>query len=96
MSTFFFKGKVSFERMNQKAYLDLLHYAGLVTNYAVSAIPELTDYKGHNLEYIFRGHELSRMKPAMKLLVTFCSPSPIPTERRPKITAKPLRSMPTD
>jgi transposase, IS5 family len=33
----------------EKAYKDLLHYAGLVKGYAVSAIPELTAYQGHTL-----------------------------------------------
>jgi len=46
--------------VRQKAYRDLLYYAGLVKGYAESAIPELTDYEGHTLEDTFTGRELAR------------------------------------
>jgi IS5 family transposase len=48
------------DEVRQKAYRDLLHYAGLMRGYAESAIPELTDYEGHNLEDTFTGRELAR------------------------------------
>jgi IS5 family transposase len=48
------------DEVRQKAYRDLLHYAGLVKGYAESAIPELTDYEGRTLEYTFTGRELAR------------------------------------
>jgi IS5 family transposase len=48
------------DNVREKAYRDLLHYAGLVKGYAVTAIPELSSYKGNNLEDTFRGHELAR------------------------------------
>lgn len=48
------------DNVREKAYPDLLHYAGLVEGYAVTAIPELSSYKGYNLEDTFRGHELAR------------------------------------
>ena len=46
--------------VRQNAYHDLLHYAGLVKGYAESAIPELTDYEGHDLADTFTGRELAR------------------------------------
>jgi IS5 family transposase len=48
------------DNVREKAYRDLLYYAGLVKGYAVTAIPELSSYKGHDLEDTFRGHELAR------------------------------------
>jgi transposase, IS5 family len=48
------------DTIREKAYRDLLHYAGLVKGYAVSAIAELTDYEGHDLADTFAGHELAR------------------------------------
>jgi transposase, IS5 family len=48
------------DTVREKAYKDLLHYAGLVRGYAVSAIPELTRYEGATLEYTFTGRELAR------------------------------------
>ena len=48
------------DTVREKAYRDLLHYAGLVKGYAVAAIPELASYAGHNLEDTFLGHELAR------------------------------------
>ena len=35
------------DTVREKAYRDLLHYAGPVKGYAVAAIPELASYKGH-------------------------------------------------
>ena len=46
--------------VREKAYRDLLHYAGLVKSYAESAIPQLASYQSHNLADTFTGHELAR------------------------------------
>jgi IS5 family transposase len=46
--------------VREKAYKDLLHYAGLVKSYATFAIPELASYQGHSLTDTFAGHELAR------------------------------------
>jgi IS5 family transposase len=46
--------------VREKAYRDLLRYAGLVKSYAESAIPELASYQGRNLADTFTGHELAR------------------------------------
>ncbi len=46
--------------VREKAYRDLLHYAGLVKSYAESAIPQLASYQGRNLADTFTGHELAR------------------------------------
>src|SRR5271157_5577991 len=46
--------------VREKAYRDLLHYAGLVKSYAESAIPQLASYQGQNLADTFTGHELAR------------------------------------
>jgi len=48
------------DTVRQKAYRDLLHYAGLVLGYATDAIPLLTSYKGHTIEDTFSGQELAR------------------------------------
>jgi IS5 family transposase len=48
------------DTVREKAYRDLLHYAGLVKGYAVTAIPELASYQGHDLSDTFTGHELAR------------------------------------
>ena len=57
------------DNVREKAYRDLLYYAGLVKGYAVSAIPELASYKGHNLEDTFLGHELARkLERAVRIL----------------------------
>ncbi len=48
------------DTVRQKAYRELLHYAGLVKGYAESAIPELTGYEGHDLADTFAGRELAR------------------------------------
>jgi IS5 family transposase len=48
------------DAVREKAYKDLLHYAGLVKGYATSAIPELASYQGHSLANTFAGHELAR------------------------------------
>jgi IS5 family transposase len=57
------------DTVRQKAYKDLLHYAGLVKGYAVSAIPELASYKGHTLTDTFAGHELARrLERAVRIL----------------------------
>lgn len=48
------------DEVREKAYRDLLHYAGLVKGYAESAIPELTDYEGTTLQDTFTGRELAR------------------------------------
>jgi IS5 family transposase len=46
--------------VREKAYRDLLYYAGLVKGYAESAIPELASYQGHDLTDTFAGRELAR------------------------------------
>jgi transposase, IS5 family len=57
------------EDVREKAYKDLLHYAGLVRGYAVSAIPELASYTGHTLPDTFTGHELARrLERAVRIL----------------------------
>jgi len=57
------------DSVRQRAYRDLLHYAGLVKGYAVTAIPELASYNGHNLEDTFAGHELARrLERAVRIL----------------------------
>ena len=48
------------ETIREKAYRELLYYAGLVRGYAVTAIPALASYQGHDLADIFAGHELAR------------------------------------
>ena len=48
------------DQVRQRAYRDLLPYAGLVKSYAESAIPGLTDYEGAALEDTFTAHELAR------------------------------------
>ena len=48
------------DTVREKAYRDLLRYAGLAKGYAVAAIPELASYMSHNLEDTFLGHELAR------------------------------------
>jgi IS5 family transposase len=53
------------DSVRQRAYRDLLQYAGLVQGYAVTAIPELASYEGHT----FRGHELARrLERAVRIL----------------------------
>jgi IS5 family transposase len=55
--------------IREKAYRDLLHYAGLVKGYAESAIPELTDYQGHTVQDTLTGHELARrLERAVRIL----------------------------
>jgi IS5 family transposase len=57
------------DSVRQRAYRDLLCYAGLVKGYAVTAIPELASYNGHTLEATFRGHELARrLERAVRIL----------------------------
>jgi IS5 family transposase len=57
------------DSVRQRAYRDLLHYAGLVKEYAVTAIPELASYNGHTLEDTFAGHELARrLERAVRIL----------------------------
>jgi IS5 family transposase len=57
------------DSVRQRAYRDLLQYAGLVQGYAVTAIPELASYEGHTLEDTFRGHELARrLERAVRIL----------------------------
>ena len=57
------------DTIREKAYRDLLHYAGLVKGYAVTAIPKLASYQGHTLEDTFRGHELARkLERAVRIL----------------------------
>jgi transposase, IS5 family len=48
------------DAVRQKAYRDLLHYAGLVKGYAEGAIPELINYEGATLSDTFQGRELAR------------------------------------
>jgi transposase, IS5 family len=48
------------DTVREKAYKELLHYAGIVKGYAVIAIPELVSYQGHDLADTFTGHELAR------------------------------------
>src|SRR5208283_2742614 len=48
------------DEVREKAYRDLLHYAGLVKSYAEPAITELASYQGHDLQDTFTGHELAR------------------------------------
>src|SRR4030042_6103655 len=48
------------DTVREKAYRDLLHYAGLVKGYAVAALAELTDSQGHALPDPFAGRELAR------------------------------------
>lgn len=48
------------DTVREKAYKELLHYAGIVKEYAVSAIPKLASYQGHDLADTFTGHELAR------------------------------------
>jgi IS5 family transposase len=48
------------DTIRQSAYRDLLHYAGLVKEYAKAAIPELAVYEGRTLADTFAGHELAR------------------------------------
>jgi transposase, IS5 family len=48
------------DTIREKAYRDLLRYAGLVKDYAVVALAELTDYQGHDLADTFAGRELAR------------------------------------
>ena len=53
----------------EKAYKDLLRYAGLVKGYALVAIPELASYKGHTITDTFTGHELARrLERAVRIL----------------------------
>jgi IS5 family transposase len=55
--------------VRQKAYKDLLHYAGLVKGYAVTAIPELSSYQGLALTDTFTAHELARrLERAVRIL----------------------------
>jgi IS5 family transposase len=57
------------DTVREKAYRDLLHYAGLVKGYAVTAIPELASYQGHDLADTFTGHELARkLERAVRIL----------------------------
>jgi transposase, IS5 family len=48
------------DTIRQNAYRDLLHYAGLVKEYAKAAIPELAVYEGRTLGDTFTGRELAR------------------------------------
>jgi transposase, IS5 family len=55
--------------VREKAYRDLLYYAGLVKSYAESAIPELTSFKGHTVTDTFTAHELARrLERAVRIL----------------------------
>ena len=57
------------DAVRQKAYKDLLHYAGLVKGYAVTAIPELSSYQGLALTDTFTAHELARrLERAVRIL----------------------------
>jgi IS5 family transposase len=57
------------DTVRQKAYRDLLHYAGLVRGYAIAAMPELTSYEGHDLADTFTAHELARrLERAIRIL----------------------------
>jgi len=57
------------ESVRQKAYRDLLHYAGLVRGYAATAIRELASYQGHDLADTCAGHELARkLERALRIL----------------------------
>jgi IS5 family transposase len=57
------------DTIRQSAYKDLLRYARLVRGYAVTAIPELASYKGHDLADTFAGHELARkLERAVRIL----------------------------
>jgi IS5 family transposase len=57
------------DTLREKAYRELLRYAGIVKGYAVTAIPELTSYQGHNLADTFAGHELARrLERAVRIL----------------------------
>ena len=57
------------DTVRQKAYGDLLHYAGLVKGYAVTAIPELASYEGYDLADTFTGRELARrLERAVRIL----------------------------
>jgi IS5 family transposase len=57
------------DAIREKAYRDLLRYAGLAKGYAATAIPELASYKGHTLEDTFRGNELARkLERAVRIL----------------------------
>jgi IS5 family transposase len=57
------------DAVREKAYRDLLYYAGLVKGYAESAIPELASYQGHDLTDTFLGHELARrLERAVRIL----------------------------
>lgn len=57
------------DTVREKAYRDLLHYAGLVKGYALAAIPELASYEGHDLADTFAGHELARkLERAVRIL----------------------------
>ena len=46
--------------VREKAYRDLLHYAGLVKGYADPPSPSLPRMQGHDLADTFTGHELAR------------------------------------
>jgi len=55
--------------VREKAYRDLLSYAGLARGYALAAIPELASYHGHDLADTFAGHELARkLERAIRIL----------------------------
>jgi IS5 family transposase len=55
--------------IREKAYRDLLHYAGLVKGYAEVAIPEPTDYRGHTAQDSLTAHELARrLERALRIL----------------------------
>jgi transposase, IS5 family len=57
------------DTVREKAYKDLLHYAGLVKVYAESAIPELASYNGHTMTDTFAAHELARrLERAVRIL----------------------------
>lgn len=57
------------DTVRQSAYKDLLYYAGLVRGYAMTAIPELASYKGHNLADTFAGQDLARkLERAIRIL----------------------------
>ena len=57
------------DTIREKAYRDLLHYARLVKGYAVTAIPELASYQGHDLAGTFTAHELARkLERAVRIL----------------------------
>jgi IS5 family transposase len=57
------------DAIRQSAYRDLLHYAGLVHGYVMTAIPYRASYEGHTIADTFAGRELARkLERAVRIL----------------------------